>query len=180
MSIASIVILLLKVVQFDQSAYSACVFEQGLLDCSTQTPLPDFYLSKIWTELMGSGVLKAAVLDGPRTIRAYAHCAADDPRDIVVLLLNLDTEPVDVALVVGSKITTSARTEWQTEWHFTQGADGLGGTGVRLGGTELAWTPGQALPSMLGAKRKYADPVHLAQHSIVFVRLPVSAPPGLC
>eukprot|EP01046_Picozoa_sp_COSAG06_P054103 COSAG06_NODE_9535_length_1876_cov_0.800788_2_plen_128_part_00 len=52
--------------------------DYGLLDCSTQTPLPDYYLSKIWTELMGAGVLTVTVAAGPRTTRAYAHCAADD------------------------------------------------------------------------------------------------------
>ena len=67
--------------------------DYGLLDCETQMPLPDYYTSRLWTQLMGAGVLKATVSAGPRTVRAYAHCAADTPRDIVVLLLNLDAQP---------------------------------------------------------------------------------------
>ena len=148
----------------------------GLLDCSTQTPLPDYYLSKIWTKLMGSGVLGTVVLDGPRTVRAYAHCAADDTRDVVVLLLNLAEKAIEIDLVVGSNTIKAAR----TEWHFTAGEDGLGGTGVRLGGKELVWVPGQALPPMEGVSKEPSNPVRLAQHSIVFVRLPGVAPVGLC
>ena len=166
-------LLLMMIIFTSTITFSPCLL--GLLDCSTQTPLPDYYLSKIWTELMGSGVLDAAVLAGPRTIRAYAHCAADDVRDLVVLLLNLDNQPVDAALVAGS--TANAP---RTEWHFTAGSDGLGGTGVRLGGSELVWASGQPLPSMPGVRRESGHLVHLEEHSIVFVRLAGSAPVGLC
>ena len=125
---------------------------------------------------MGSGVLEAAVLDGPRTLRAYAHCAADNPRDLVVLLLNLDNKPLDVGLVANGK---TAQAAVRTEWHFTAGAGGLGGTGVRLGGSDVAWVPGQELPPMRGARGAFSL-VHLARHSIVFVRLSGSGPMGLC
>ena len=125
---------------------------------------------------MGSGVLAAVVLDGPSTIRAYAHCAADDARDLVVLLLNLEDAPVDVALVTSRQTTNAAR----TEWHFTAGSGGLGGAGVQLGGTELAWVPGQPLPLMPGVTEDASAPVHMEQQSIVFVRLHVSASVGLC
>ena len=149
----------------------------GLLDCSTQSPLPDYYLSKIWTELMGSGVLAAEVLDGPSTIRAYAHCAANDVRDLIVLLLNLDDAPLDVAVIAGRQTTTA---QSRTEWHFTAGPGGLGGAGVQLAGTELAWVPGQPLPLMPGVTKDASAPVHMEQQSIVFVRLHGSASAGLC
>ena len=157
--------------------------DYGLLDCSTQTPLPDYYLSKIWTELMGAGVLTVTVAAGPRTTRAYAHCAADDARDLMVLLLNLDAEAASVTLAVSDNndgMVNNTTKAARTEWHFTAGAGGLGGTTVRLGGNELAWPPGRPLPAMPGVSERSSEPVQMAPQSIAFVRLPGAAPVGLC
>jgi hypothetical protein len=159
--------------------------DYGLLDCETQTPLPDYYTSRLWSQLMGAGVLQATVPSGePRTLRAYAHCAADSPRDIVVLLLNLGGQPLSVAVGPAAEPTAAAAAA-RTEWHFTAGAGstgGLGGTAVRLNGSELKWQgPGHPLPAMPGVPQAAADvPVKLAPQSIAFVRLPGAAPDGLC
>jgi hypothetical protein len=129
---------------------------------------------------MGSGVLAATVSsDDPRTTRAYAHCAAADEstEDIVVLLLNVGSEPVDVALVAGTIIPDMEVP--RTEWHFTASA-GLGGTGIRLGEVELQWEPGRPLPSMPGTREASAGPVHMAPQSIAFVRLDGVALSGVC
>jgi heparanase 1 len=169
--------------------------DYGILDCSTQTPLPDYYTSKMWTQLMGTGVLKATV-SGPRTLRAYAHCAVggasasagagasagasdsgDATHDLAILLLNLDNRSVSVDVVTDSGDLHQAA---RMEWHFTASAAGLGGTGIRLGGTELKWVPGQPLPPMPGTVETTAVPVQVAPQSIVFVRLPGAAPDGLC
>jgi hypothetical protein len=125
---------------------------------------------------MGTGVLNTTV-SGPRTVRAYgAHCAVGATCDLAVLLLNLCKSAVRVDLVVGSGLHQAAR----TEWHFTAGAGGLGGTGIELGGTELQWTPGQPLPPMPGVVETTTMPVQVAPQSIVFVRLPDAAPAELC
>lgn len=53
--------------------------DYGMLDCKTQAPLPDYYGGVLWSMLMGRSVMSvtgAAPLAG-RTIRAYAHCAAN-------------------------------------------------------------------------------------------------------
>eukprot|EP01050_Picozoa_sp_SAG11_P014325 SAG11_NODE_1751_length_4316_cov_5.025611_2_plen_370_part_00 len=175
--------------------------DYGLLDCSTQTPLPDYVLSKQWTRLMGAAVLNASVLHGPRTVRAYAHCAADSAHDIVLLLLNLASQPVVVELggtsPAGASVattssaaaaggaTTAAPPTRDEEWHFTAGSGGLGGSTIRLGGHDLVWggdghplppMPGVLQPEQPGAGRT----VKLAPQSIVFVRLAGAAPDGLC
>jgi hypothetical protein len=156
--------------------------DYGLLDCETQTPLPDYYVSMLWSQLMGAGVLKTVVSTGPRTLRAYAHCAADTPRDndIVVLLLNLDDQPV--AVEVDAAAVGVAADAARTEWHFTAGVGGLGGPTIRLGGSELKWGGlGQPLPPMLGVTQATAAmPVKLAPQSIVFVQLPGAVRDGLC
>ena len=149
--------------------------DYGLLDCSTQTPLPDYYVGKMWTKLMGTGVLSVTV-SGPRTVRAYAHCGVGDSDDVVLLLLNLGKQPIAVA-VDGPLLAGPSR----TEWHFTAGAGGLGGTGIRLGGTELGWAVNKPLPPMPGVGTpNRGTPVRLAAESIAFVRLPHGAPAGLC
>ena len=155
--------------------------DYGLLDCATQTPLPDYHVSRAWTQLMGAGVLAARVAAGPRTIRAYAHCAADGAADVVVLLLNLDVESVDVEVVIGGAGGGGGGGGGsRTEWHFTAGAGGLGGTGIRLGGVDLVWSEGQPLPPLPGASAPSASSVHMAPQSIAFVRVPAGAPAGLC
>ena len=47
--------------------------DYGLLDCETQTPLPDYYTSRLWMHLVGMSVLKTTVSTGPcsaRTLRS--------------------------------------------------------------------------------------------------------------
>ena len=170
--------------------------DYGLLDCSTQTPLPDYYTSKMWTRLMGPDVL-AATVAGPRTVRAYAHCSALAPRrggapagagragsagsrDLALLLLNLDGGPVDVRVPAAAPSAGARGSVPRTEWHFTAGAGGLGGPGIRLGGVALEWAPGQELPAMPGASVPSETAVRMAPQSIVFARVPGAAPAGLC
>ena len=47
--------------------------DYGLLDCETQTPLPDYYTSRLWMHLVVMSVLKTTVSTGPcsaRTLRS--------------------------------------------------------------------------------------------------------------
>jgi hypothetical protein len=89
----------------------------------------------------------------------------------------LDNRSVSVDVVTDSGVLHQAA---RMEWHFTASAAGLGGTGIRLGGTELEWVPGQPLPPMPGIAKSTAVPVEVAPQSIVFVRLPGAAPDGMC
>eukprot|EP00937_MAST-01D_sp_MAST-1D-sp2_P002139 g2139.t1 len=178
--------------------------DYGLLDCATQTPLPDYWVGRAWTMLMGEGVLGVA-LDGPPTVRAYAHCAAGGGADVTVLLLNLGSLPAGVRVAVGAgagagsgadvthRLTrTSTRSPGggglgggggggaRMEWHFTAGRGGLAGSAIRLGGRELEWAPGRPLPPMRGASAPRGAAVQLDPQSIAFVRLPGAAPAQLC
>ena len=47
--------------------------DYGLLDCATQTPLPDYYTSRLWTHRVEASVLKTTASTGPcsaRTLRS--------------------------------------------------------------------------------------------------------------
>ena len=161
--------------------------DYGLLDCATQTPLPDYYAARLWKQLMGPGVLAATVAVGsPRTVRAYSHCAADESGDddIVVLLLNLDDKAVDVnvKLHAGSAVGVGVgegegegegaeSSSDRKEWHFTAGESGLAGTEIMLNGETLEWVLGKPLPEMLGTSVPAASPVHMVPQSIAFVRV---------
>merc|ERR1719253_62453 len=51
--------------------------DYGLVDCSTGTPLPDYYTALVWTQTMGAVVLNAEPAPTSKSaIRVYAHCTS--------------------------------------------------------------------------------------------------------
>ena len=63
--------------------------DYALIDCSTHTPLPDYYTGVLFGRLMGTGVLSAdtaATTDG--VLRSYAHCSRATPGGVTVLFIN--------------------------------------------------------------------------------------------
>ena len=87
----------------------------GMLDCETHAPLPDYYAGILWSKLMGTGVLavtSSTEPDAARSVRAYAHCAANRTAAVTVLLINLQPRTAtNVSLGQLVSGTTTHRTE---------------------------------------------------------------------
>ena len=155
-----------------------------MIDCATHEPLPDYYGGILWSQLMGTGVLSAAVSQGPPTLRAYAHCATQGAAGATVLLLNLDGG-ASASVSLGQLGGSSAERE---EWHLT-GPLGTNATAVALNGATLAFrvdptTGGAVLPALNGRKVARVpgqnDHVILAPASIAFVRVSDGPAADLC
>jgi hypothetical protein len=61
--------------------------DYGMLDCSTGTPLPDFFTALVWTHVMGPTVLgvmladdKGETIGTSAVVRAAVHCVAEHAR----------------------------------------------------------------------------------------------------
>jgi len=148
--------------------------DYGLVDCSTGTPLPDFWTALVWGTTMGSTVLDASVQTPHSTaIRAYAHCAAHHKGAVTVLLINLASVAVNVSL------TLPGASDSQLEFHLEQvasssvlyNATGLLGTKVSLNGQLLQLEGDGKVPSLQGMQSLKTDVVHLAAESVAFVTL---------
>ncbi|KAK9947473.1 hypothetical protein M0R45_003097 [Rubus argutus] len=80
----------------------------GLLNTTTFVPNPDYYSALLWHRLMGKNVLSTRFA-GPKTIRAYTHCAKQS-NGIVVLLINLhNTTTVQATVSINSSWTLRHR-----------------------------------------------------------------------
>ena len=152
--------------------------DYGLVDCMSESPLPDYYSGILWSKLMGQKVLK--VTTDSESLRAYAHCSANSSATpgVTVLLLNLSPNtPRSVALsgvAVGDAV----------EWHLT-GPNGTASVEMALNGAPLraqkngaGWT----LPSLAGKSGSSgaAGVVTMAPSSIAFVQLSVPGGAKVC
>jgi heparanase 1 len=136
--------------------------DYGMLDCATYDPLPDYYAGILWSQLMGSNVLKATSSDAS-FVRAYAHCSAKSSDDLSVLLLNLAPVAINVTL----DTTATARTEY-----LLTGPDGTDGQAVALNGQRLQLSAAGELPTLPGRDGgDPASPLTLPAASILFVEL---------
>jgi len=150
----------------------------GMLDCETHAPLPDYYAGILWSKLMGTGVLAVTSSmepDAARYVRAYAHCAAKRTAAVTVLLINLQPRTAtNVSLgQLGSGITH------RTEYHLT-GPNGTDASVLALNGAVLRYrvdpSSGEAvLPSLEGRDVARTagqdDVVMMAPASIAFVQV---------
>merc|ERR1712146_713446 len=63
--------------------------DYGLVDQLSYTPLPDYFAGLLWSDLMGTGVVKVFT-EAEDTVRAWAHCSpASSGGGVTVLLMNL-------------------------------------------------------------------------------------------
>lgn len=156
--------------------------DYGLVDCSTGSPLPDYWAIVLWTWLTGPTVLSAAASTntGPdNTLRAYAHCTPHDAFDepsvgqATLIAINLANETVEISLQTGGSKHTMPVTIMQLEPSAVAGLDartGLNGTGAMLNSRPLHLKPNGDLPDLAQfAQRGISSAVKLAPQSVTFV-----------
>ena len=151
--------------------------DYGMLDCASHAPLPDFYGGILWSKLMGQKVLhvSGSTPAAGRSVRAYAHCAANITGAVTVLLLNIDANATATVNLgkLGSKTTRQRK-----EWHLV-GVNGTDAAFAALNDVTLQYSvdssSGEALlPALSGRMVLRAgedDVVELAPASIVFVQV---------
>ena len=151
------------------------------VECRSYSPLPDYYSGILWSMLMGTEVLRAS--SSYPSLRAYAHCSAQQHGAVTVLLINLAPRSARTVTLQGLPFATgNAATINSTEWHMT-GPNGTASSQMALNGKLLQAKIEQGgttykLPPLIGrtTKRKMGEPlnVELAPASIAFVHLQVA------
>lgn len=129
--------------------------DYALLDEDTLTPRPDYWAALLWHKLMGKTVLDAGQ-PPVDTVHLYAHCMANHPGGVTVLLVNTDT-------AASHEIMFSGKSE-----SYTLTAKDLLGAKVDLNGKELALGANDSMPAIKGQKSKQST-VTLAPASITFL-----------
>lgn len=119
--------------------------DYALLQCD-YSPAPDYYAGLLWGTLMGPGVVQTTVSNrNQNSTRIYAHCTADTPGDLTMLLINLDPAATVNVTLHGAGAATN-----RTEYHLTAGPGGVGAGAVALNGAVLNLSSTGALPAMEG------------------------------
>jgi len=109
--------------------------DYGLVDCSTGTPLPDFYTGLAFATFMGPKVLDTNTSNG--TVRSYAHCAAGaTDGTVAALVINLGDKHSAVSFPGLGNVTSAAVLAPSGEEGLTN-ATGLLGSEVALNGRVL-------------------------------------------
>lgn len=163
----------------------------GLLNTTTFTPNPDYYSALLWHRLMGTNVL-STTFDGPKNIRAYAHCARDS-EGITLLLINLDANTTTQVIVNGKNtfIYLKHNTRGQSvklsrvahigkkvsgltreEYHLTAKDGDLHSQIMLLNGEILAVDENSKIPRLEPSKIDALEPITIAPYSIVFAHIP--------
>jgi len=126
--------------------------DYGLLEDETLEPLPDYWVSLLWKQRMGTRVLDASV--DADDVHVYAHCDASGVgTSFAVVHLGLDEVVLDFGWPV-----TAYRVE----------ADGLDAREVRLEGVPLALDAEGGLPELRGTELSEGR-VAIAGQTITFV-----------
>eukprot|EP01052_Picozoa_sp_SAG31_P001766 SAG31_NODE_59_length_29571_cov_20.443506_26_plen_156_part_00 len=136
-------------------------YSYGMVDCSTNDPLPDYFASVLWSRLVGTAVMDTVC--NSSSVRAYAHGHASSKADMTVLMLNLDSVRSNIVSIDVGRVEGGA-TE---EYHLTEGEYK---TEVKLNDVTLRATEDGSLPRMTG-RQGVASSVRLALASIAFVVL---------
>ena len=153
--------------------------DYGLVDCSTGTPLPDFYTALIYKKTMGTNVINTTVSTANASaIRSYASCK-EQGVGLTVLLLNLAEKNVTVHLSYGdeSDKSTPRRVDWvlsgsqdseQSINHLT----GLKSTAVELNGELCVADSDGTIPDLKGSASSEGWKIYLQALTIGFYEFP--------
>ncbi len=129
--------------------------DYGLLDENTFDPRPNYWVSLLWRQLMGTTVLDP----GPspsQDVYLFAHCLRGHPGGVAVIAMNTDRQAAhDI------QIATKAQ-------RYTLTAKQLEGSAVELNGTTLQLGAGDSVPALTGMQAA-AGSVSLAPASITFL-----------
>jgi heparanase 1 len=150
--------------------------DYGMVDCSTHTPLPDYYTGLLFKRLMGPAVLSFTRpgANTGKSLRAYAHCAASGP-GVTVLLINLEAQSMNVTLdglLDGPHLADAAYSQGQSSTYtLTAGHTGPTGPTVALNGKELVYQSLE-LPKLEGVEAEASATASLPAESITFIQYP--------
>ena len=148
----------------------------------------DFWVNFLWKRLVGTGVLKATVVGGGRTVRGYAHCGQGPSRfapgvmpeeQVTFVLINLENS-TDAAVALDPAPSA------YTAWTLGPTAAGAFGAGALLNGQELPATvaDGATIDEIpvpgVGREGSAAATVTLPPISVTFVMANGLAPGWKC
>lgn len=163
--------------------------DYGLLDCSTGTPLPDFYTALVWTHVMGPIVLRAELRDSgghalgdDAVVRAAVHCVARGEGAngrVAVLAINLSNRSTTLHFdraSLGELRRAYVLEPSDDPAASLTNATGLLGTGVRLNG-ELLRTAADGHVPRPAAQPVSGDKAALPAHAIAFFVLAAGGAP---
>ena len=133
-----------------------------LIDKTTRSPNPDWYLARLWKDAMGSAVFAAS--SNASDVRVFAHCAPTGGLSIAFINFSSNTTAA-LTLVQAVQPATSP-----LALRILSSADNIT---VALNGEALVYTPGSgALPSLLPASVAGGAPVLLPPHTLGFITYP--------
>lgn len=131
--------------------------DYGMLDCSTGSPLPDYFLAVVYEKTMGKRVLRTSSSDPE--VRAYSHCFGVGAASLMVI--NLKDKPVS--------INSPMKGPTRLEYHLTALGGNLNSTAVALNGKELSLKNG-LLPPILPGFDQNTPTITLEPRSVTFVQ----------
>ena len=152
--------------------------DYGLVDCSSGTPLPDFYTALIYKRTMGTNVINTTVSTANASaIRSYASCK-EQGVGLTVLLLNLAEKNVTVQLSYGDESDESTR---RVDWVLSGSQDseksinhltGLKSTAVELNGELCVADSDGTIPNLKGSPSSEGWEIELEGLTIGFYEFP--------
>jgi heparanase 1 len=129
--------------------------DYGLVNYTTFTPSPDFWLLAIWRRAFGVGVLNATQAQAPyaHTTRVYSFCGRA-PGTFVVLAVNL-LESASACVAAPGLAGAAPRTQWVLQ----PGEGGVRSPFALLNGVPLALDASGRVPDLAGAAAPAAAPL---------------------
>lgn len=133
--------------------------DYGLVDCSTGTPLPDYYTALVWTQTMGAVVLNAEPAPTSKSaIRVYAHCTSgtepSSPKkgSVTLAVVNIGESKtvLHVPAHLGSITQKYVLSASDDPAHSLIKSTGLLGTAVLLNGKVLELNSDGTVPKLSG------------------------------
>jgi len=136
--------------------------DYGLIDENTTTPRPNYWAALLWHRTMGTKVLDPGSVP---SLRLYAHCEANVPGGVTLLILNTDRiSPQSITLPIASTI-------------YTLSATNLEDKTIQLNGRPLLITPNENLPTLTPHPMPKGA-LTLAPATITFVTMPKAKNPA--
>jgi len=143
--------------------------DYGLIDDVTLEPNPDYWVSLLFKQLMGTKALEAWT-DDTDLLRTYAHCAPEgvgDPGAITAAVINLSADPVHVGVDLPTPIET-----------YVLSAESLADRQLMLSNRVLALEDDGSLPDVGRLSLTYFEPdFEMPGHSLAFVHSPKADAP---
>jgi len=139
------------------------------VDCSTGTPLPDYWTALTFATVMGTRVLTPTPTNTQNSsVKIYSHCAKQKGGAVVALVINLSGNPTNIsATSLGNIADAYVLSPSDDAAASLTNATGLLGTGILLNGDALGLSPDGSVPE-IKSRAINAPAAQLAPRSIGF------------